>query len=354
MSVASGEQIEIRSMARELARRELIPLAAALDSCEQAAMAKCWRLLVDTGLDRALLDERHGGAGLGVHELLTAVEELAVGDGGMAMCALLSNAALATLPDEELAGLDDGERWAFVPASAATELTVGADGRLTGQVRCALGCDGADGVVLAAFDGPGPLTCALRARSPGLKLEGDAAQLGLRSAPAASLQLHDAIVSAEPDGAGGGMGAVAASALLHAGTAVIARGIARRAYELAYDYAGAREQGGVAIIQHDAVSDMLSAMAVRLACPPQIGLQAPDGELALAPALAAKIAATDAAVLTTTDAVQVFGGTGYMVDTGVEKLMRDAKYCQLFPESNWVAHRELMHLQRLGAGAAPA
>jgi alkylation response protein AidB-like acyl-CoA dehydrogenase len=42
----------------------------------------------------------------------------------------------------------------------------------------------------------------------------------------------------------------------------------------------------------------------------------------------------------------VFGGTGYMVETGIEKLMRDAKYCQLFPEPNWVAQDELMRTER--------
>ena len=42
----------------------------------------------------------------------------------------------------------------------------------------------------------------------------------------------------------------------------------------------------------------------------------------------------------------MFGGTGYIRETGIEKLMRDAKYCQLFPEPNWVAQDELMHLER--------
>jgi len=120
---------------------------------------------------------------------------------------------------------------------------------------------------------------------------------------------------------------------------------------MALEYARARRQGGVAIIEHDAVSDMLSAMAVRLACWPKIA--AGDGpECGRAQALAAKIAATDAAVASTTDAVQVFGGTGYMAETGVEKLMRDAKYCQLFPEPNWVAHDQLIRSQRAGGAAA--
>ena len=124
---------------------------------------------------------------------------------------------------------------------------------------------------------------------------------------------------------------------------------------MALEYAHARQQGGVAIIEHDAVSDMLSAMAVRLACWPADRRRAPAG-LAIeeTQALAAKIAATDAAVASTTDAVQVFGGTGYMVETGIEKLMRDAKYCQLFPEPNWVAHDELMRSERAGRAAGIA
>jgi len=99
---------------------------------------------------------------------------------------------------------------------------------------------------------------------------------------------------------------------------------------------------------------------VRLACRPEVPLdrarlpgEAPDLALDAArlkldgtQALAVKIAATDAAVASTTDAVQVFGGTGYMVETGIEKLMRDAKYCQLFPEPNWVAQDELMRSER--------
>jgi alkylation response protein AidB-like acyl-CoA dehydrogenase len=353
MSVTTSEQGEIRAMARELARRDLMPLAGALDSLEETATKKCWRLLVETGLHRALLAERNGGVGLGVRELLTVVEELAVGDGGMAMRVLLSNAALATLPDGRLDELGEGERWALVPVRTATELTASTNGRLAGRVRWALGSEDADGVVLVALDGPGPRTWALPAGSAGLKRERDPDQLGLRSAPATSLELQSVSVPS-PDEPAGAIGALEASSLLHAGTAAVARGIARRARELAYGYAQDREQGGVAIIEHDAVSDMLSAMAVRMTCGSEIFSEAPAGGLGQAHALAAKIAATDAAVATTTDAVQVFGGTGYMVDTGIEKLMRDAKCCQLFPEPNWVVHGELMRIERQGPGAAIA
>jgi hypothetical protein len=345
----TAERTEIRALARELAHRELAPRAAALDAGDPEVLAECWRLLAELGLDRVLLDERHGGAGLGVAELLATIEELAVGDGGIAMCVLLCNAALATLADEHLADVPAGARWALVPAACDTEVTL-SDGQLDGSIACALGAHGADGLVIL-LDGPAPGEWAVGAGAAGLRLERDLAQMGLRAAPAATVGLTG--VSCTParegsDGSATAMSVAGARPLLRAGTAAIARGISRRAHEMALEYAHARMQGGVAIIEHDAVSDMLSAMAVRLAFQPELATDPAGLAVEEAQALAAKIATTDAAVASTTDAVQVFGGTGYMVETGIEKLMRDAKYCQLFPEPNWVAHDELMRPERAG------
>jgi alkylation response protein AidB-like acyl-CoA dehydrogenase len=267
---------------------------------------------------------------------------------------LLSNAALVTLTDEQLADIPAGSRWALVPATPEVEVTV-LGGALDGRLACAIGAHGAYGLVVL-LDGPAPMTWVVDAGAAGSRFERDLAQMGLRAAPAASVELTGVACAPAADGSDGSstaMSAASALALLRAGTAAIAHGIARRAYEMALEYAHARRQGGVAIIEHDAVSDMLSAMAVRLACWPQIAADH-GSEIDQAQALAVKIAATDAAVASTTDAVQVFGGTGYMVETGIEKLMRDAKYCQLFPEPNWVAHGELMRSERAGHAAAKA
>jgi len=364
LTATSGERAALLAMAGDLARRELIPRTEDLDRGHSAAMSACWSAVVEVGLDRALLGEQYGGVELSVRDLLATLEELAVGDGGIAMCVLLSNAALAALDTDRgstgspigqrLEDVRHGDRWVIAPVAPQGELTL-SDERLDGGLPFVLGADGADGIVLL-LDGSSPSAWALGAATPGLKLERDRAQMGLRAARAASVELAGAAampVSDEHD-SGAGVSIASASALLRAGTAAIARGIARRAYELAFEYAQARRQGGVAIIEHEAVADMLSAMAVRLACRTQLAA-GPDGlQIAPSQALAAKIGATDAAVATTTDAVQVFGGTGYMVETGVEKLMRDAKYCQLFPEPNWVAHAELMRLERAGHGAVQA
>jgi len=363
-TTTAAERFELRAMARELAHRELAPRAPGLDRGDPGVLDGCWSRIVEVGLDRALLSEQHGGVQLSVLDLLATIEELAVGDGGIAMCVLLCNAALATLPDEQLADVPEGARWALVPAAPGTELTI-SDGQIDGHLACALAAHGADGLVFL-LDGPAPAAWAVGAGAPGCRLERDVAQLGLRAAPAASLELAGVHCAPAPGGSrahSGGVGVASVPALLRAGTAAIAHGVARRAHEMALEYAHARQQGGVAIIEHDAVSDMLSAMAVRLACWPQVAADAPTSPDGTHPeghtqrahgrqALAVKIAATDAAVASTTDAVQVFGGTGYMVETGIEKLMRDAKYCQLFPEPNWVAHDELMRSERAGRAGA--
>jgi len=346
-AITVAERAEIRAMARELAARELAPRAAALDAGDQDVLPECWRLLVELGLDRVLLDEQHGGAGLGAADLLAVIEELAVGDGGIAMCVLLSNAALATLTDEQLADVPAGARWALVPAVTGTEVS---NGQLDGSLACALGAHDADGLVIL-LDGPQPAAWAIPSDAPGLTLQCDTDQMGLRAAPAASIEMAGTTGAPATGEVNGSAGTASAPALLRAGTAAIAHGIARRAHQMALEYAHARRQGGVAIIEHDAVSDMLAAMAVRLACWPQPTVKEGGRAVDPAQALAVKIAATDAAVASTTDAVQVFGGTGYMVETGVEKLMRDAKYCQLFPEPNWVAQDELMRSQRAGRAA---
>lgn len=388
-AAAEAERIELIELARELARREIAPAASAIDSGEESALDACWRTICDVGLDRALLAEEHGGAGIAIDHLLCAIEELAVGDGGLALSVLLSNAALASLTPARAADIPPGARWAAVPVGWSAELIVN-DRRIEGISLLGLGAHRADGIVLAFPCGaqrpsrPRCSTLYVARGAEGMRISRDDPQLGLRGAPAARVELTGCIGErGEGDEAvtahigGGEVAGVCLQTLLRRGAAAVARGVARRAERLASEYALAREQGGVPIVQHDAVSDMLGAMAVRRAgCVPGISAQPSIGALSSgaghgAPvsrgvgrlgghpteaetAIAAKIAASDAAIETCTDAVQVFGGTGYMRETGAEKLMRDAMSLSLFPEPNWVALDELMSARRAGIAAAPA
>jgi len=337
---ASAERHEIVALAGELGRRELAPHALALDDGLSDALQLAWSRVAEVGFDRALLAVDDGGVGLDAGSLLLCLEEIAVGDAGVALLVLLSNAALAALPPEQAAAIAETERWALVPAAPeglATSAAIAARGdgdpALTGTLSPALGALGADGVVVVCGDVE-PRAHALAAGTPGLQIDACEPLLGLRSAAPARISLSSAVAVAVPP-AGGAPATVDASlALLRAGSAAIARGVARRAQEMAIEYAENRYQGGVPIIEHDAVREMLAAMKVReSATPAQHG-----AEIDPAAALTTRVAATEAALATATDAVQVFGGTGYMHETGIEKLMRDAKSLQLWPEPAWIAY----------------
>ncbi len=357
---ADAERRALAGTVREFARREVVPRAPALDAGSDDAAQRCWSGVQRLGLDRALLAEGAGGAALRRGDFLVVLEELAVGDGGLALRVLLSNAALASLAPEAAAAVPDDERWALVPPMIAgapgyellRERGRGKRSTVEGRLPAVPGIFGTDGLVAFAANGAPPEAIALAPDAPGLSLRRDRSQMGLRAAAAADLVAEGA--EAEPSDSG--ISSAAAQALVQAGVAAIARGISRRAYELAWEYAQSRYQGGVSIIEHGAVREMLAHMLVRLraAGPASSETASPGGSAesaGLADALAAKVSATDAAVATTTDAVQVFGGIGYMLETGVEKLMRDAKYCQLYPEPNWLAREELVRLERGGPGS---
>ncbi|MBJ7458789.1 MAG: acyl-CoA/acyl-ACP dehydrogenase [Thermoleophilaceae bacterium] len=343
-TIDADELAEFVAVAREYGERAVGRLALELDVGSPEAIDRCWRGLGEIGLDRCLLDQPAGGAGLPDGAMAPLTEAVAGGDGGVALLMLSSNIALAVLPQELTAKLVDNARWAYVPTSgvraAGDSLPALIDGRLTGTARFALGTFGADGYVFECRDGEELALAAVVAGADGLIENQVDDQLALGAAAASELVMLDTPATR----IGGAAEAARADALVNAGTAAIARGTAHRAGMLALEYAENRYQGGGRIIIHGAVRDMLGRMSER-----EIGMAPPvdlSGPVDPATALAQKIAATDAAVETTMDAVQVFGGMGYMHETGVEKLMRDAKYCQLWPVPNWVGRDALLELRR--------
>lgn len=333
-------------VARDFTAHVLVPRSQALDAMRPGVAAAVWRQVAELGLDRALLAEARGGVGLDVGDFLCVLEEVAVGDAGVALEVLLNNTALVSLPAELVADLPEGTRWTVgfapgpgeSPVAGVDLIRDGGSVFLTGRLAAVFGAVGADGTIVTTRQ-PKPAVIAVSAAAPGLTISAYPLQLGLRAAAAADL-IFARVAGAEVPGEGAAVVESRARALVRCGVAAIANGIARRAHEIARDYAHTRIQGGVRLVRHGAIKDMLAGMVVRLhaaaAC--RLGAAADDPGAALAH----KVAASDAAAATTIDAVQLLGGMGYMVDTGVEKLMRDAKYCQLYPERNWLAGAELI------------
>jgi alkylation response protein AidB-like acyl-CoA dehydrogenase len=137
------------------------------------------------------------------------------------------------------------------------------------------------------------------------------------------------------------------------GIASCANGLAQAALDAALAYAGEREQFGVPIAQHQGLSFLLADMATRTEAARALTLHAADrkdhsdgagryaetggaGYPITRPAAMAKLFATDAAMQTTTDAVQVLGGYGVTTDFPVERYLREAKILQIVEGTNQI------------------
>jgi acyl-CoA dehydrogenase len=118
------------------------------------------------------------------------------------------------------------------------------------------------------------------------------------------------------------------------GVSAMAVGIARAALEFASEYSKERVQFGVPIAMHQAVAFMIADMATKVEAARlltwQSGMLLDQGKRNTLASSHAKRFAADTAMENTVDAVQVYGGYGFIKEYPVEKLMRDAKIMQLY------------------------
>jgi len=125
------------------------------------------------------------------------------------------------------------------------------------------------------------------------------------------------------------------------GVAAQALGLAQGAFELAVEYTGKREQFGQSISSFQGIQWMLADMATQIEAARQLvytAARAADAGVKNLAKISAmcKLFATDMAMKVTTDAVQLFGGYGYIKDYPIEKYMRDAKITQIYEGTNQV------------------
>jgi len=138
------------------------------------------------------------------------------------------------------------------------------------------------------------------------------------------------------------------------GVAALRVGVARAALEYAVGYAREREQFGAPIINNQGVSFMLADMAMKVEAARLLTWQAAwrvdRGLKATEQASMAKCFASDTAMSVATDAVQIFGGYGYMKDYPVEKLLRDAKILQIYEGTNQIQRMVIARQLAKGVG----
>jgi alkylation response protein AidB-like acyl-CoA dehydrogenase len=193
-------------------------------------------------------------------------------------------------------------------------------------------------------DGARGITCLhLPGDAAGLTAADPERKMGAMSSPTAQLHLDGVRLPADHRIGDEGAGFAIALAALDAGRlgiAACAVGVAQAALDAAVAYAGERHQFGRPIAEFQGLSFMLADMATAVAGARALYVDAArrrDAGLAFGThAAMAKLAATDAAMRITTDAIQVLGGAGYTQDFPVERYFREAKVLQIVEGTNQV------------------
>jgi butyryl-CoA dehydrogenase len=362
------EERLLRDTAREFASREIAPGAAERDENERFDRSIFSRM-GDLGLTGAPLPESVGGAGFSYLGWTLVMEEIGAAD--MASAVTLSVHILSQFPVVTWGNPEQHVRWLgpmiageALGAFALTEPHAGSDAgairtraerdgesyRLTGTKIWISNAPEADRyLVFASMDpaaGPSAITAFLVERdTPGFRFGAHERKMGIRSCPAAELVFDGAVVpAANRLGEEGDGYRIALSALAEGRISIAAAcvGLARSALEQAARYLVDRQAFGGALAEQQGLRFMIAEMARDVEAARALTRQAAAardrGEPIGEESSLAKWAASDTAMRVATDAVQLFGGAGYSRETGIERLMRDAKGAQIYEGTNQI-HR---------------
>jgi acyl-CoA dehydrogenase len=362
----SESQRALQDMARKFAREVIRPKAAHHDETSEfprAIIASAW----ENGLLNMNVPESCGGLGLSHLDQLIAYEELAWGCSGMATSITAND--LANLPIV-VGATEEQKKRLLTPftqqfklaAFCLTEPEAGSDvsNMSTTAVRdgdhyvlngskCFITNGGhADQyTVFATVDKAKKhkgITCfVVEGRPKGLTPGKHENKMGQRASDTVTLTFEDVRVPvANRIGEEGEGFRIAMETLDNSRpiTAIMSVGIARAALEYSLDYSGQRRTFGKPIREHQAIQFMLADMAMnthaaRLLCQESAWLL-DQGQKNTLLSSYAKCFAADMAMKVATDAVQVYGGYGYIKEYPVEKLMRDAKLIQIYEGTSQV------------------
>ena len=360
----SETQRQIVDLAREFARTRIEPHAAEWDRTAHFA-----RDVLDElgklGFLGMSTPEEYDGMGLDTLTYLLALEELAAADASIAVSVSIHNAIPATMllrhgnarqkerwlkpmaRGELLAGfaLSEPESGSDAASLSARALRAGDQWVLSGTKAWATNGGTADVMmVMVRTDRPdarrgakGISTFIVPTDAPGYRPGKPEDKMGLRASNTAAIALEDVRLPADQLLGEEGQGFVYAMEGLDVGRlgiAIQAVGIARRALEHALAYCAERKQFGQPLREFEAVQFKLADMATRVEAARALAHAAAArrdrGESITTQASMAKLFASETAMWVTTQAVQLFGGYGYMRDFPVEKLFRDAKVTEIY------------------------
>jgi alkylation response protein AidB-like acyl-CoA dehydrogenase len=358
------EQTEVQKLAREFAQAEIVPHSAEWDEnayFEPSLVGK----LGELGFLGMMLPEEYDGLGGDTGTYLIALEEIAAADASVAVLMSVHN----SLPTQMILRygseaqknryLKKMARGEILGAFALSEPEAGSDASaLSTQAVKDGNCWVLNGtkswvtngntagviIAMARTDSSGSRRGArgigafiITPDLPGFKVGKKEDKLGLRASPTVQLNFDNMRVPAENllgDETEGFVYAMQSLDNGRLGIAAQAIGIARAALEYSVAYAGERKQFGKSLKEFEAIQFKLADMAMRVAGSRALlhaAAAAKDrGQSIRQFSSMAKLMASETAMWVTTQAVQIFGGYGYMREYPVEKLMRDAKVTEIY------------------------
>lgn len=360
------EQLMIRKAARDFARTECLPGVIERDEQQKFPREQVTKL-AELGFMGMMVDPKYGGSGMDTMSYVLAMEEISKIDASTSVCMSVNNSlvcwGLETYGTEEqkqkwlsplAQGRKDGEL--YIGAFLLSEPEAGSDA--TSQQTKAEdmgdhylingtknwitnGSSASVYLVIAQTDvskgSHGINVFIVEKNTPGIVVAAKENKLGIRGSDTHSIMFTDVKVPKENRIGEDGFGFKFAMKTLAGGRIGIASqalGIASGAYELALAYSQQRKAFGKEIMHHQAIQFKLADMATRIEAARLLCLKAAwekdNGLDYTLSSSMAKVFASETAMWTATEAVQIHGGYGFVKEYHVERLMRDAKITQIY------------------------
>jgi len=355
------EQLMIQQAARDFAKMELLPGVIERDEHSKFPTEQV-KKMAELGFMGMMVDPKYGGSGLDSISYVLAITEIAKIDASAAVIMSVNNslvcAGIEKYCNEEqkqkyLIPLATGE---VIGAFCLSEPEAGSDA--TSQKTTAIdkgdhyllngtknwitnGNSASTYIIIAQTDiekGHKGINAFIVEKGwAGFEIGIKEKKMGIRGSDTHSLMFTDVKVPKENRIGDDGFGFNFAMAVLNGGRIGIASqalGIAKGAFELALQYSQDRKAFGKEIFKHQAIAFKLADMATQIAAAEMLVLKAASekdaGQDISQSGAMAKLFASQTAMDTTIEAVQIHGGNGYVAEYHVERMMRDAKITQIY------------------------
>ncbi|MDD5005676.1 MAG: acyl-CoA dehydrogenase [Candidatus Omnitrophica bacterium] len=357
----------IKDLCRQITEEKITPVAAELDKSEEFPW-EVMKVIAKSDLFGLYIEEKYGGMGGGVLDLCLATEEFSKGCGGISVCYAAS--ALGTYPiilygtdEQKQKYLPDIAKGKKLAAFGLTEPAAGSDASAIQTTAKKEGdhyvlngtkhfiTNGGEAeiyTVIAMTDktkgARGASAFIVEKGTPGFTFGKKEDKMGIRASATRELIFTDCKIPKENLLGKEGLGFIVTMKtfdMSRPGVAAQALGIAQGALDAAVKYAKERVQFGKPISSFQGIQFMLADMATEVEAARALvyatarEIDSGNKDSGRDSAMA-KLFASDVAMKVTTDAVQIFGGYGYMKEYPAEKYMRDAKITQIYEGTNQI------------------